>query len=401
MSAPGPLGAPIRLAVVSLAATQLIGWGSTYYLPAVLVVPLGRDLGLSRELVFAGVTIMLLAGAVAAPRAGLFMDRRGVRGLLALGSGLMALALAILSQSTSWLGYALAWTLAGLAMPLALSQGALAVLARVAGADARRAFATMLLMSGFSATVFWPLTAWLDAAIGWRATCLVFAALHLAVCLPLHLLVTGRRLERPPETMGGVPAPASPTELPAGRQRVAFWWCALAFSVQGFVSWGLPLNVVEILKALDHPTATAVALGSLIGPAQVAARLGETLFGQRIGILRVGLASALLAPFAVGLPLAAGASLPVAAAFVIGYGLSAGAFTIVRAVIPLALFGRERYATMTGRLAVPQNIAFAVAPVAFAAALDAWGAAGTLWLAVGGAGVALASLVALSVAVRM
>jgi MFS family permease len=359
VSAPGPLGTSTRVAVVSLATTQLIGWGSTYYLPAVLVVPLGRDLGLSRELVFAGVTIMLLAGAVAAPRAGLFMDRRGVRGLLAAGSVLMALALAILSQSASWPGYALAWTVAGLAMPLALSQGALAVLARVAGADARRAFATMLLMSGFSATVFWPLTAWLDAAIGWRATCLVFAGLHLAVCLPLHLLVTGRRLEHPPETMGGVPAPGSPTELPASRQRVAFWWCALAFSVQGFVSWGLPLNVVEILKALDHPTATAVALGSLIGPAQVAARLGETLFGQRVGIMRVGLASALLAPFAVGLPLAA------------------------------------------GRLAVPQNIAFAIAPVAFAAVLDAWGAAGTLWLAVGGAGVALASLVALSVAVRV
>ena len=30
-----------------------------------------------------------------------------------------------------------------------------------------------------------------------------------------------------------------------GRRRVAFAWCALAFSVQGFVSWGLPLHVVE------------------------------------------------------------------------------------------------------------------------------------------------------------
>ncbi|KAA2236227.1 MFS transporter [Salinarimonas soli] len=396
-----PLGSSTRVVVAALAATQLIGWGSTYYLPAVLLVPLGRDLGLSRELVIAGVTVMLLAGAVAAPRAGLFMDRRGVRGLLAVGSGLMALALVTLASSTSWVGYAAAWTFAGLAMPLALSQGALAVLARVAGADARRAFATMLLMSGFSSTLFWPLTAALDAAIGWRATCLAYAGVHFAVCLPLHLFVTSRRLERPPEGVGDVPVPEPVTGLDPARQRVAFWWCALAFSVQGFVSWGLPLNIVEILKAFDHPTATAVAVGSLIGPAQVAARLGETLFGQQVGILRVGLASALLAPFAVALPLAAGASLPVVAAFVIGYGLSAGAFTIVRAVVPLALFGRERYATMTGRLAVPQNIAFAAAPVAFASVLDAWGAAGTLWLAVGGALVALASLVALSLAVRV
>jgi hypothetical protein len=138
-----------------------------------------------------------------------------------------------------------------------------------------------------------------------------------------------------------------------------------------------------------------VGIAALLGPAQVAARFAETLFGPRIGILRIGLMASLAAPLAVALPLGAGASLAVAGAFVIGYGLSAGAFTIVRAVVPLTLFGRARYATMMGRLAVPQNVAFAAAPPAFAAALDAWGPAGALWLALAGTLAALAAVTGL------
>ncbi|HYF57242.1 MAG TPA: hypothetical protein VEA41_23535, partial [Salinarimonas sp.] len=98
----GPLAPSTRVAVVALAATQLIGWGTTYYLPAVLAEPLARDLGLPRGAVFAGVTVMLVVGALVAPRAGVVMDRRGVRGLLALGSAMMAAALAILALSGGW-----------------------------------------------------------------------------------------------------------------------------------------------------------------------------------------------------------------------------------------------------------------------------------------------------------
>ncbi len=398
-AAPVPPAAPLtpstRIAVVALALTQLMGWGSTFYLPAVLAVPLGRDLGLGRELVFGGITLMLIAGALISPRVGVIMDRRGLRGLLVLGSVVMAAALVTLALSTGWLGYALAWILVGLGMPLALTQGALAALARVAGPRARQAIATMFLMSGFSASVFWPLTAWLEAQFGWRATCLAFAGMHLLVCAPLHALATSRRLESLASSAGGSAAVEAGTLAPE-RRGAAFAWCALAFSAQGFVSWGLPLNLIEILKALDQPPAVAVGLAALLGPAQVVARFGEALFGPRFGILAIGLAASVAAPFAIALPLGLEASPVVAGFFVVGYGLSAGAFTIVRAVVPLALFGRERYATMIGRLALPQNIAFAAAPVAIAGALDRFGAAGALWLCLAAAFVALASFAALA-----
>jgi len=390
----------VPVAIGALAVTQNVGWGTTYFLPSVLAGPLSADLGLSREAVFGGVTIMLLVGAAAGPRAGTLMDRGGVRSMLTLGSVLMAAALLTLATSAGFAGYAFAWVLFGLAMPLALTQGSLAALARTAGGGARRAFGAMLLLTGFSASIFWPLTAWLDGLIGWRGTCLVFAATHLVLCLPLHLLVTSRSFERAPEPAGAAPAPGETAGLDAAEQRRAFVWTALAFSLAGFVSWGLPLSLIEILKGLGYPAATAVALASLMGPAQVAARLGETLFGNRFGILSVGLASTLLMPFAILLPLAAGGSLAVAALFVVGYGLSAGAFTIVRSVAPLWLFGREGFAAMTGRLLVPQNVAFALAPPAYAGVISTWGPNAALWLSLVGSLLALAAMAALVRAAR-
>jgi hypothetical protein len=66
---PAWLDARTLVAILGLAVTQMTGWGTTYYLPAVLVGPIEADLRLSREIIFGGVTIMLLVGAVVAPRA--------------------------------------------------------------------------------------------------------------------------------------------------------------------------------------------------------------------------------------------------------------------------------------------------------------------------------------------
>jgi predicted MFS family arabinose efflux permease len=143
----------------------------------------------------------------------------------------MAAGLIALSQAQGLWTYALAWLVIGLAAPIALTQAAMSALAQIAGADARRAMGTLLLFSGFSSAVFWPLTAWLEARLGWRETCLVFAGLHLLICCPLHALViptlTGRREARvapgPQERMASrLPPAVSGSPWP--------WWRSLSRS---------------------------------------------------------------------------------------------------------------------------------------------------------------------------
>ena len=388
-----------RATIAGLSVTQIIGWGSTYYIPSVLAAALRSSLGLSPELVFGGVSVMLLVSAAVAPRAGRIMQARGVRGPMILGSAVMAAGLIALSQAQGLWTYALAWLVIGLAAPIALTQAAMSALAQIAGADARRAMGTLLLFSGFSSAVFWPLTAWLEARLGWRETCLVFAGLHLLICCPLQALViptlTGRREAR----VAPGPQERLASRLPPGRERLAMALVALAFSLGGFVSWGLPLQLVAILTAFGHPAATAVSIGALMGPAQVAARIGEVTLGQRADVLRIGLVATALMPFVVALPLIESQAVWVAIAFVVGYGLSAGTMTVVRSVLPLVLFGPADYARLLGRLALPQNTAFALSPTAYAAVMSAAGPRGALVLSCLGAALALAAMIGLNVAV--
>lgn len=387
----------IRLAPLAapLAVTQITGWGTTYWIPAMLAGPLERDIGLTAEAVFGGVTVMLLVSAVVAPRFGRLIDAHGSRWPMVAGSLVLALALLVISQATGTVSYLAGWVLIGIGMPLALTQAAAAAMAQIAGPKARQAIGLLMMIGGLSSSVFWPLSAYLEANIGWRQMCMLFALAHVVICAPIHLLALGRlQPHRPRDAEPAATSPAPPRLSPEER-RAAFILMATAFSLTGFISWGLPLQLIEILKAYGHPAAFAVFAGTLIGPAQVAARFAEMTFGGRIGILTVGVISAALMPLAVLLPIIGPASPAIAIGFAIGYGMSAGAITIVRNVAPLALFGKETYATMTGWLSLPQNIVFALSPMIFAATMRHSGPTATLVLAFGAALAALAVMMIL------
>ena len=65
---------PTTRAIAGLGFTQIVGWGTTYLMPSVLGRHLQDDLGISPELVFAGITVMFAVerGLLAARR----QDRR-------------------------------------------------------------------------------------------------------------------------------------------------------------------------------------------------------------------------------------------------------------------------------------------------------------------------------------
>lgn len=377
-----PLAAPLAL-------TQIIGWGSTFWLPPMLAGPLSRELAMPTEAIFGGITVMLLVSAAVAPRLGRAVDAYGARWPMVAGSLFLTLALLVIAHAQGTATYLLGWTLVGLGMPLVLTQAPAAAMAQMAGPKARQAIGLLMLLGGLSSSVFWPLGTVLEPAFGWRGMCLIFAALNLVVCAPVHALFVApleREEERPAgQAADGLRAPA----LPPARQRAAFVLMAGTFSLTGFISWGLPLQLVELLRAFGHPVAFAVFVGSLMGPAQVASRLAEMIFGRSLGILTVGLIATALMPFAMLLPVFSPASAPAAIAFVVAFGLSAGAMTVVRNVAPLALFGKATYATMSGRLNLPLNIVFAMSPMVFAFAMRHAGPIATLLVAFGTALVAL------------
>ncbi len=141
-------------------------------------------------------------------------------------------------------------------------------------------------------------------------------------------------------------------------------------SLNGLVFSSVSAHAVPLFEALGYGPAMAVTLAALIGPSQVASRIGDIVAGHLIrvmtlALIAVGLLPAALAAFAGG-----GFTFAAALLFAVLYGMSNGLITITKGVVPLALFGREGYGLVLGTIAAPQLVLNALAPTLFAFVLD-------------------------------
>ena len=179
-----------RLAVVlALGTAQTLGWASTFYLPAILADRMAQDLGTSSTGVFAAFSAALVVSAFVGPRAGRTVDAVGGRTVLAFSRLVFAAGLTMLALAHSQAVFWLAWLILGLGMGIGLYDTAFAALGGIYGLEARSSITGITLLAGFASTVGWPLTAWGAAELGWRETCLAWAAVHIVLGLPLNLLL--------------------------------------------------------------------------------------------------------------------------------------------------------------------------------------------------------------------
>ena len=102
-----------------------------------------------------------------------------------------------------------------------------------------------------------------------------------------------------------------------------------------------------------------MGLGAIVGPSQVGARFVETLAGRRYDPIWTMVASAVLVAIAAFMLIADISAIALA---IVLYGAGNGIGSIARGTVPLALFGPDRYAVLTGRLAMPLLVAMAISP---------------------------------------
>jgi len=365
---------PAAKATIGLGLTQIVGWGTTFLMPSVLGRHIERDLGLASEIVYGGITVMFGVGALFAPRVGRLLDRTGAQTRRCTGSVVYALSLAALAFSQGLASYLLCWAAMGVASTLALNTPASIALAQVAGARARQAIAVLAIVGGFASTVFWPVSEALELFAGWRGVLLIYAAVHLLVCAPVHLLALPGRGAVGPQAAAAATAPAAPSE----RSRQIFLLLSISFSCGAFIFTGFIVHAIGVLRGLGHDPASALLLASLIGPAQVAVRVIELMFGHRYAISSSALFAAAVLPLGLGLALLAGGNFAIALVCLVGYGIANGLKAVLRATLPLALFGRAQFGAYLGRLALPQGIVSAAAPPVLAAVMTGYGAEGVL-----------------------
>lgn len=348
--------------IVALGVAQIISWGTLFYTIAVLGAAMRAELGVSDTLLFGAFSGGLFVSGAASPAVGRWIDAGHARSALAAGSCIAALALALLASAQGPATLLVGWLVAGAAMAFTLYDPAFAVLHSISGAGYRRAITALTLFGGFASTVFWPLSLWLQEGLGWRATFGVYAAMHLAICLPLHVAAIPRT-DRMKAKEAAQAATAKANRASGG---ATFVWLAIALSGASFIASALAAHAIGFLTASGLTAADAVLIGALFGPMQVAGRVVEFTVGRNLRAQAVGtLAFALLALALFFLSQVHGLML-VALAFALLYGFSNGVMTIVRGSVPAELFGRRAFGTLLGRLARPQLIARAGAPVVLA-----------------------------------
>lgn len=380
------LRSPTTHAVAALSITQIIGWGTTFNLPAVLGPAMGPDIGLPLSAIMAGPTVMLVIMAVISWHLACQFEEHGARPIMAFGSLIGAFGLLLLSQSGNATVYFLAWFMLGFAGAGMLTTAAQIAVKEVAGAQARQALGALMLAGGLTSTLMWPVTGLLQAQWGWRATTLLYAALLLLVCLPLHWLALARHTHH----SGRGSAAAGSGDIDIAR----FTLLAATFALNGFVTWGFSLTIIILFQARGLSQAEAIAAAALIGIAQLTARFVDFLGSRRWSGLATALVTSLLFPASFAFLLLAG-GFTTAALFACLYGLAGGATAVARATLPLEIFPSEAYARASARLAVPLNLSFAAAPPVFAAIISSAGAESALLLALGLSSAALACLLAL------
>jgi predicted MFS family arabinose efflux permease len=349
--------ANLRALVTALGVAQIVSWGTLFYSIAVLGPPMAHALGVSDVMLYGSFTGGLLLSGIASPWVGRRIDRHGGRGVLAGGSILGALACALLAASVDGAMMLAGWLVAGIAMAACLYDPAFATLFRVSGSSYRRAVTALTLFGGFASTVFWPLSQYLLEVGGWRLAFAVHAALNAGVCLPLHW-----RFVPGAEVRSAAPVAAQP-DVDVVPAPAMFVWLAAAFAVAAFLASAISAHLVVLLASGGLAARDAVLVGALIGPMQVAGRVMEFAFSNRWSPIMVGtLAFTLLASALVVLCLVRGVWI-LALVFALLYGWANGVMTIVRGTVPGVLFGARDYGALLGRLAQPQFILKAFAPV--------------------------------------
>lgn len=344
---------PNALKIALLGVLQILSWGGSFYLLGVLADPIVASTGWPRQGVLGGASLGLLVAGLLAPLCGRLIAQYGGRAVLAghgffLCAGLWLMALA---PSLPW--FLLAWVLLGVAMAGGLYDALFTSLGASHGLGARPIIVGVTLISGFCTTLIWPLLAVMVHALGWRWTCAVYGGVALLALYPLYRYALAAPASAANRSKA---ATGNPKALPA----TLHWVMTLLFALAAALMTCLTLVLLSVLQARGHSLASAIALGALIGPAQVLCRVTDLLLKRQAPLFTALLSSGMTL---VGLLLVDFTPSLVALGLVL-YGVGNGLRAIVKSTLPLVVVKPADYAVVSGRMAQPALIAQALAPLA-------------------------------------
>lgn len=357
--------------VMMATAVYAVILGSTFSAFGLFVVPVSRDLQLSRAEMNTALILLNIGGALLAPVIGRMLDRMPARRIM-IGSALLAGAsFALLSLSTSLL-------LSGIVMAVVLAaavQGGGTLTMSVMLArwfTVRRGRAMMLAMLGASlgSIIVAPAIGWCIEREGWRATLLIMGVCVSTLLLVLALVVRERphpgeleasRVRPDPATAGDTVAPAlAPANVGTLLRMPQFWTMGISCSIAMAMMQTIIVTLVPLAVGAGLTTVQAAGLVSISGVAALASKLLLAIVADsfdRIYMLAVLFALGMV----VSILLLLGAGYPLLVACAAMLGLSSSAVAPIFYALLADRFGMASFGTVRGQMALLIAIASAVA----------------------------------------
>ena len=359
---------------IAFAITETVSFGVIYYAFTVFIAPMEADLGWSRgELSGAFSLFLLMTGLMAFP-VGYWIDKRGSRLLMTLGSIGAALLVLMWSQVNSLPEFALIMTLMGCCGAAILYEPAFTVIATWFIHKRGTAMAIVTFTAGFASTIFIPLSDALLAAFGWRQAIFMLGILLGIITIPLHLLILSRR----PSDLGLLPdgessAPAKKQavsiSLPAALRSRFFWMMTLAFALSTVCISAVRVHFIPLLISIGiHPSAAALASGS-IGIMQVIGRMIFAPIETRFSVRTMVIGVFILLTLSLTILLFGSAPLWIAL-FIVLFGMAVGTHTLTRPLMVADAYGSGFYGRISSAMALVLTLARTSAPFAAGVIFD-------------------------------
>ena len=359
-------------------STLLITVGIGLYAPPIFLVPLQDHFGWSRAAIAGGTAVAALTVGVASPLIGVWIDRYGPRRVMASGALVLGSAFCLFGAIRSlWQLYALnAIGAIGIASVAWIPNQTL--ISNWFDRKRGRAMGITLAGIGFGGLTVPPLTAFLIAELGWRASFVGLGSLVLLIVLTVILALVRSK----PEDMGLLPdgGPAAP-EMPPRASALgtlenpgaeglslseslrtgAFWILSLGHVLWSFGSMSIVGHLPAALSDQGFEKLAAGALALAIG-LSVVGRVSLGILADRLDKRRILSLGLILQALAV-LCLFGSPWLVAISGFVILFGLGVGGSAVAVPLLIAECFGLRAFGKVLGVVTISATLGAAAGPV--------------------------------------
>lgn len=359
-----------------------LGSGTSFWAFGFYVRPLEQEFGWTRAEVSLGFSAALFVSGLSGPLIGRFIDVRGPRTAILVGTVLTALTFLLLATTNSlWQWYAYS-AVNAVARQMMFFIPFMALIAR--WFDRRRGVAVSILGTGFSLGGFIvvPFVQLAMESIGWRATLVASGGAVAAVFMPIGLFI----VRNSPAEMGLSPdgaqdadgTPSRPRAIEGVTLREAlrsplFWALSFGFMLFFFGMFGWLVHQVPFYESIGLSRRAAATIVSATAALSIGTRLLVGMIADRITRFEyavVGLASTLLGAMVT---LSISTSHAAIALFLILWVIGTAGGPMIESLLLTRAFGVKHFGTILGAVVVVETIGQILSPTVAGAIYDATG----------------------------